>query len=277
MRKLLNANFARLWKDKAFWCNAAVVLIVSLAVSLQGSGSAQNMMAMGYMVTLDDYFYNNANMMGLFYAIFVSLFLGTEYSDGTIRNKLLIGHRRGAVYAASFLTCLCAGAVLILIWMIGSLPGLFLVGKLEMGITGFAVYLLIALGFTAALISLFTLIASLSDNKALTVVFCLGAWLVLLLCASGVYDRLCEPELQSGVMLTVDGLQTMAPEPNPLYVSGAMRRLLECVLDFLPTGQTLQMSNNEITLPARELIFSLLFTFGTCAAGLLAFRRKDIK
>ena len=78
-------------------------------------------------------------------------------------------------------------------------------------------------------------------------------------------------------MLTVDGLQTMAPEPNPLYVSGAMRRLLECVLDFLPTGQTLQMSNNEITLTARELIFSWLFTFGTCAAGLLAFRRKDIK
>lgn len=277
MKKILSANFNRLWRDKAFWCTAAAVLISSVVVSLTASRSANSMIARGYLVTPDDYFYNSAPMMGLFFAVFVSLFLGTEYSDGTIRNKLLVGHRRGAVYAASFLTCLCAGVVLVLVWMISSIPGLFLVGKLEMGITGFAVCVLIALGFTAAFVSLFTLIGSLSDNKALTVVFCLAVWLILLFCASAAYDRLCEPELQSSAMLTVDGIQFTDPEPNPLYVSGTARRLLEGFLDFLPTGQAMLMADNGIEHPVRELIFSLVFTLGTSAAGLLAFRRKDIK
>lgn len=276
MKRLLSANFARLRRDIAFWCVAVLVLVSAVVNAVTASQSFHNLLAMGFAPDPDNYFYNNAPMMGLFYAAFVSLFLGTEYSDGTMRNKLLVGHPRGRVYVAGLLTCFAGCAFLALLWMVGCLP-MLLVGKLEIGLESFALHALVILGFTAAFVSLFTLIGSLSTNKALTVVFCLGVWLALLLAASGAYDRLCEPELESGVVLTVEGLQRMDPEPNPLYVSGAVRRVLEAFLDFLPMGQTILMSDNAMEHPLRQLLFSGVFTMGTTAAGLLAFRRKDIK
>ena len=105
MRKLLSANFARLGKDKVFWITAVAVFISSLVTIFNSSGSADLMISSGYPVTLDDYFFNHAPMMGLYYAVFISLFLGTEYSDGTIRNKLAVGHRRLDVYLANYMTC----------------------------------------------------------------------------------------------------------------------------------------------------------------------------
>ena len=39
-----------------------------------------------------------------------------------------------------------------------------------------------------------------------------------------VENTLSEPEFVGGLLMTVDGMQTMTPEPNPRYVSGALLR-----------------------------------------------------
>lgn len=277
MRKLLSANFSRLWKDKAFWLAALAVFISAVFISLNISQTANNLMASGYVVTVDKNFFTQAPIMGLFYAAFISLFLGTEYADGTIRNKLMVGHSRQDVYVAGYIVSLGAGMVFLLLWWLGSVPILFLVGPLDMGISGFLLYAAVAIGFTAALTAIFTCISTLSTNRALTVVWSLICWLLLLLAASACYDRLCEPELQSGVMLTANGLEMQEPTPNPLYLSGWTRTVVECLLDLLPTGQAILMADAAIDHPVRQIVFALLVTACTTAVGLFVFRRKDIK
>ncbi len=277
MHKLLSANFARLGKDKAFWLIALVVLVSAVVISLNCSRTANSMIASGYIVTIDKYFYSQAPFMGIFNAAFISLFLGTEYADGTIRNKLMVGHNRRDVYLANYIVSFGAGVVFLILGWLGSLPGLFLVGPLDMGVGGFILYAVIALGFMASFTAIFTCISALSTNRAVTVVLNLFVWLMLLLAASACYDRLCEPELQSGVMFTANGLEVQDPTPNPLYLSGAARVVVECLLDLLPTGQAMLMADAVIENPVREIIFALLIAVVVTVAGISAFHKKDLK
>ena len=53
---------------------------------------------------------------GIVMAAFCSMFIGTEFSDGTMRNKLIVGHRRREIYFTNFLTCALSG--IFLIWCI---------------------------------------------------------------------------------------------------------------------------------------------------------------
>ena len=255
MNKLLSSNLMRLWRDKAFRVTAVIVLIASVAVVLNSSYRALTLIASGENVVSDAFFFNHAPFMGLYYTFFVSLFLGVEYSDGTIRNKLVVGHHRRDIYLANLVTCFAAGICFLLLWWIGSLPGIILVGKLEMGFAGFISYALIAFGFTAAFASVFALIGCLTTNKALTVAFSIFAWLGLLVAAAAIYDAICSPYIHSDMIKAV----------------------LEYILDFLPTGQAMLMSDTSITHPVRQLICSVVFTVFVTGIGLTVFDKKDLK
>ena len=53
---------------------------------------------------LDAIFFVYAMLIGLVLSVFLPLFFGSEYSDGTIRNKLAAGHPRLSVYLANLIT-----------------------------------------------------------------------------------------------------------------------------------------------------------------------------
>lgn len=277
MRKLLSANFARLWKSKDFWCILAVLFVVCLVGNLSSAHAMRDFLEQGYYEPVDRSFFGFAPNLGVFLAAFVSLFLGTEYSDGTIRNKLVIGHQRKEIYLANFLTCFAAGCLFVAAWLIACTPYLFLVGPLEMGVSGFLLYAMIAVGFTASFTALYTLLGSLSSNKALTVIFSLAVWVGLILAGSGLIDRLEELEFNGG-MAYIDGAFVEIPTtPNPLYLTGMVRTVCEYLRDLLPTGQMILMNDASIEHPVRQILLSLVLTICVTITGAAAFRRKDIK
>ena len=99
MRKLLRANFARLWKDKVFWG----ALVVLACYGVLGCISQYRLVEEGYDVT-DQYsriFLNVYLFNSVAFAAFTNLFLGCEYSDGTIRNKLVTGASRMQIYLSN--------------------------------------------------------------------------------------------------------------------------------------------------------------------------------
>lgn len=277
MRKLLVSNFYRLRKDKFSWCVLAVVIIASFVSIFNSARSCEAMLNQGYVRSLDDYFFSQAPMMGAFIALFASTFLGTEYSDGTIRNKLSVGHKRIHIYLSNFVVCAVASFVMVFFWLLISSLGFWLIGSLEMGAAEFAAYLIVAVGAAISFTALYTFIGCLSTNKAMTIIYMFIAFIALAIIASGLWDRLCVPEMNEGMMYINGEFVMQEPTPNPLYLSGTIRTVCQVVLEFIPTGQALLLSDVAIEYPVRVIALSAAFTVLTLLAGSVLFRRKDIK
>lgn len=277
MSKLLNANFSRLIKSKSFWLCAVSTLILSCALIYSSADSAAATMESGFITSLDKYYFQMAPFIGLIMAFFISFFLGVEYSDGTLRNKLVVGYTRTQIYLANFLTCTTAGIIIVSLWFIGGLPGLFLIGNFEMGLSGAAAYFFVAVGFSMAFCAIFVSVSMNSGNKALTLVFTILLWAAMIFAASGLNDRLDEPEINGGMAMIDGEFVMMDSVPNPLYLSGTVRLICELALRLLPTGQAIVMTDAEITFPLFDILASLSAALLITGAGILSFGKKDLK
>ncbi len=279
MRNLLSANFSRLFKDKFLWVACFTCFIMSFWITISGSQSANASIAQGRVEYAEEYLFSAVPLLGLFLAACISMFLGTEYSDGTIRNKLAVGKTRYGVYFAGYLTCFAASLFVMLSWALGA-SAFFLNSQvpLERGFLGILETLLILVGIMASYAAIFTLIGTLCTNKALTMVLALSVYLILIMAASGLHDRLRCPELTGGMTVTANWEFTEKPmEPNPLYLSGMVREVCQSILELLPSGQASLVNANDVIHPVRQLCFSAVVTVLTLAGGMAAFRKKDLK
>ena len=118
MRKLITANFFRFRKDRFSWCVVGIIVILSLVNVFNSARSYEAMAASGYVMSLEDYYFNQAPLIGAFLALLISMFLGTEFSEGTIRNKLCIGHKRDEVFLSNFISCALATIALTSVWLL---------------------------------------------------------------------------------------------------------------------------------------------------------------
>lgn len=277
MSKLLSANWTRLRMCRAVWISLAGVFLLSVLVMRNNARSVQEMAESGFIRTLDSCYFAMAPSLGALFAVFISLFLGAEFADGTVRNKLIVGHSRSRVYPAGYFVCLGTCLALAAAWFLGGLPGLLWIGPFSMGPGEILAYLLVAAGFTASFAALFTMVGVLSRNKALTVVLSLAVWFGLFLLANAFYDRLNEPEMSGGIMYENGAFRKVAPAPNPMYLAGTARTVCTWILELLPAGQTQLMRNLEIASPVRQIILSVLWTCIFLWAGIRAFEKKDIK
>lgn len=276
MRKLMSANLSRLWKDKLFWICMLIMAVYSVVSMLNGCRQAtRDMSEFGY--ALEHYYFSGMPVIGIFIAVFTGLFLGTEYSDGTMRNKLIVGHTRIQVYLANLATTFIASLLMLAIWFTGGLFGIPTLGVWQMGAAQLLIYISASVLMVAALCAVFTLVCMLSTNKAVTAVLCILILLGILFAASMFYTALCEPEMYSGVMITTNGPEIGEPIPNPNYVSGTKRTVYEFMIDFLPTGQGIQMADLAVAHPVRMLLSSTLIAVMTTLCGAFVFRRKDLK
>lgn len=279
MSKLLSANFARLWRNKLYWLCFFAMLLFSGGVMLMGSRQAAKLLLEGYSRNLDYYYFHTLPYFGLFLSVFTGLFLGTEYSDGTIRNKIIVGCTRMEIYLCNSICCAVAALTIYIAWAVGGLVGIPALGTWSIGPAGLAEYLLIGLLSVLVLNAVFTLIGQLSSNKAATAVVSILAALVLLLAASMLYNALCEPETTySGITISAEGGLGLGEEiPNPAYVGGTMRIVYQVLLNILPTGQAIWIADGEVTQPIGMIVSSVAAIVVLTICGFALFRRKDLK
>lgn len=118
MRKLITASFSRLWKEKVFWVSA-----LSLAVCAVFFSYLNYQTSMRYdsdPIYVEDVLFNLFPMIAFVCAGCISLFLGTEFDENTIRNKLVVGHTRTQIYFANYLTCMVVSLVLLFVILVFS-------------------------------------------------------------------------------------------------------------------------------------------------------------
>ncbi len=101
MMKLLRANFSRLIQNRLFF----LVLLLMVAVPLYAVGMRYVVAPETAWETADGLWFTGGMYMSVVASVFISLFIGAEFSDGTIRNKLTAGHTRSAIYFSNLITC----------------------------------------------------------------------------------------------------------------------------------------------------------------------------
>lgn len=231
------------------------------------------------LVSLDSRYFIFPFLSGILLSPFCALFVGAEYSDGAIRSKLAVGHSRGTVYLSNLLLCATAGILLCLAYITAVLAvGFPLLGAMHTPLPAVLWYTFCAIVMTSALAALFTMIAMLCQSRAVTAVACITLAYFLLFLGIYLNTRLSEPEIYPEQQYVQDGqIVTEVARPNPSYVRGAKRTVYQFLYD-LPGCQTVQLAATiDAGTPPRLPLYSLATVFLSTTAGILLFRRKDLK
>lgn len=190
MSRLLVSTFIRMLKKVIFWFFVLCMFAYGVYSALNIASEAR----IGFV--LDGCLFECLPLMGLISAIFTSLFIGSEYSDGTIRNKIIVGHSRIRIYLANLIVCAIASVLISLSYTVG----VFVIGNMNGGelITETATIFLCmisSLMISVTFASIMTLLAILNTNKAGNVVVSMILALVLLVSGSFIHQKLGEPKL----------------------------------------------------------------------------------
>ncbi len=276
MLRLLRANFSRLAKNKVFWLCISAVFLVAVFNMMNFYRQTKTADAIAN-AALEDHYFEFIPMLGMLSAIVISLFFGTEYSDGTMRNKLIIGSTRANIYLSSMVTSAAVSAAITLACFIGGLVGIPLLGAWTMPLSGVLLYILAGILSSIALSAIFTFISVNCSRKAESAVIAILTALVLMVLGSIIYNKLQQPEMVSEMMVTVNGFEQTEPHPNPDYIGGALRSVMTAILHILPSGQQILMANLELGKPIQCVCCSIGLTILVTACGALIYRKKDLK
>lgn len=273
MRNLLCADLRRLVKSRTFLLALLAVLAYTALVVLvcwdhcaQGTGNytleailAAGFGLMGYL-----------SIPSLIYAALLSVHLGADYSDGTLRNKLTVGRTREQVYLADLLTCVIASVGLDVLYLLlsGALcayPVLEMAGVLLKASPGQVLaWIAAALLARAAWASVVKLAVTILGNRTA------GAIAALLLVMGAMV--LCQFSFNQ-IQFLSNRLSSGVPVEN----GKARLAFWQFLMDLLPTGQSLQVSMLYTpTLWRLPLLSTAVFAVST-GAGLVLFRRRDLK
>ena len=271
MRKLLRANFYRLKKSLLLLLCAAAACLLSLIVMIGIHPDGENLR------TLDEILLQPFPFLVLIEAVFISLFLGAEYQDGTLRNKLIVGHSRSQVYLASLAAALAGCLAVMGGWLLSAAFGAVKFGWFVSPARSVLQAALLIAMIAVANAAVLTLLGMLCTNRAYGAVAAILLMLGLIVLSSSLYNALSEPEMASSMALGANGLEMTEPEPNPAYVSGWRRAVYQFAVDTLPFGQSILLTNQEITRPVLSLCGSGCIALFSTLAGMFFFRRKDLK
>lgn len=247
MRKLLSANVSRLWSNKPFWLTAVIMIVAESLLCLlflqQGS------------LPMEFVLFISLQGIGVLTSVFYSLFLGTEYSDGTIRNKLVVGHTRSSIYLSSFITGIIAVSI---IYLAGLLTG-GVIGAVSNAIPATGIGQLAfagVIGWLACIsyAAIFNLIGMLSTSKAKTSVL----------------------SILTAFILVFFGL-TCYSLARPGLLSASKAAIFQFLFDFNPYGQTFQLLSVDIASLWKLAVYALLLISILTGVGLYVFRKKDLK
>lgn len=280
MRKLLSANFARLWRSKVFWvlegfCFAFGVFVYTLvAINTRNIGQ-------GWLeYEAHSYFYFQILYIAVVIAIFACFFIGTDYSDGTIRNKMIVGHSREIIYLSVFLPVLTAAFFFMLAYLLAVLLiGLPFSGVAVLTHVEAQPWRLMGCGMAIAeYAALFTLLSMSDSNKARNVVISLLVASIVVLSGMYAYGKLSQPEFTPIVTQQSDGRYLLEDgAPNPRYITGTARNIYDWLTVILPSGSVMLSLDKNLAFDWRIPVCAVILTLLLTTIGIGIFKKKDIK
>ena len=275
MTNLLHANFTKLKRDKFFW----LTLIVMLAWGLFAAGTQIEMKYKMDYATMDSILFGYCWVVGIVCAIFSSMYIGSDYSDGTVRNKLIVGHKRCSIYFANLITISTVMILSCAVFLISvSALGFPFIKEIIMDFKTAVIMILCSIPMIIAYSAIFTAISMTNQNKAVVAIISIILAFGLVFAAGVIRGMLeAEPMISTGgYEITANGELIMGElVPNPNYLTGMKRKIFEFLYDFLPSGQGEQfmIGKYSVLMPVYSLIIAAVST----VAGIGIFNKKNIK
>lgn len=285
MNKLLKAEFYRLKKEKVF----LLLIIITCALApftlykyIENSG----------IITLDRIMLEYLYMyFGIFIAFFVSMYVGKEYTEGFIRNKIVVGHKRSNIYLSNLIICIAVGLIANIIY-IGIV---FLVGtKLFGGLQKLNLFQIIA--YTSLIIvaycTIYNFITMLCKDASVSLVTCVIIFIIMFVAMMFVSDKLAVKPYRKITQYNEKGeIEFVDKEINPDYPSETTIKIYKVINYLLPTGQAniLQTACAETVYPDEyeinqvkqylsEMPFYAIFEIVLLnIIGLLIFKKQELK
>ncbi len=112
MLDLLKANFSRAFRGARFYVSVGIMLFVAFMDLFMSHRH-------GY--GIDDQFMDGSSFMSLLVPLVAGMFISRDYTNNTIRNKIIVGHSRVNIYLANLITAIAIGFALTLINLIPTL------------------------------------------------------------------------------------------------------------------------------------------------------------
>lgn len=242
MFNLLSANFHRLFKDRSFYTITICLVawsIFSVFMNLLNSNAGFN---------------TNVPLLGFFIALICSLFVSKDYVNSTIRNKIISGYKREEIFMANFLTCTTVSLAYMLITLIFHYALTLPITKTSFGSAEQIFWTVVNMIFVSlAYAAAFNCFSMLLKSRTSAVIICLSAILIITSITPVITHYLMQIE------------------------NAGIRLFLQFIMDFFPSGQTVQILSGIAKNSLLMLLYSLGIIVTTNIAGLLLFHRCELK
>jgi len=260
MNGLLTGNLIRLRKNIVFWISLVCAMIGPLYTVLN-NWYYKNLWDMSihadtaFLLSSADYFF----MVAL--AVAISLFVGTEFSDNTIRNKLIAGHTRTSVFLSNLIASIIVAVIMYLVSVAASCAGILLLDKLELPIDKLILQMGCAVVSVSVVATFICTITMIIGNRVISAI-------VSMLSVIGM--QLIPPVLWANVdYYTEYGLLETSRAKIDVFL-----------YDWLPTCQIYRFTSEITDIPKNIQwfpVYSAILILAIGAIGIIIFKKKNLK
>lgn len=267
MNRLMHAYYIRIRKYKLLWIGLIVVLI--LAGIMVNTRYKESQLLPDYQVSIEGVYTYICFLIGIISAVYVSCFVGTEYSDGTIRNKIGVGFHRNTVYLSNYFAGFLSCFFIMVIWYLFIFTiGNALIGSKGMEVNNTLQVIGVSILMLASCTAINTAIAMNYDNKTNVVIIEILFWFAFFIISTIISRKLAQPELIE---------QPIGLVPNEHYVKGTTRKVYELLTSWLPTGQVYTIVSYGTVDKVQACIGSIVIIVVSTVGGMCMFQKKNIK
>ena len=271
MIKLLKAGFFRLKKDVIFW------LFVFLTIGIAGFTLFRYTSNEG--VHLDKIINEFITYIGLFIAIFVSIFVGKEHSQGIIRNKIIVGHSRISIFLSNLIisiivSILCEMIYLVIVLLIG-MP---LFGQMQMTLTQFMMTMLNTILVIISFCSIYNFISMICSEITISTTICIILFIAMFI-AQGSFSLTANSHKYINHTYTDENgnRYIVSQEPNPNSPGDEKVKQAKMIYLSIPQGQAMEISDNNLDYVKQMPIYSIVLIGIVNILGIYIFSKKELK
>lgn len=287
MIKLIRANFMRLFRNTffkvcmIFSTGLGIFLNILRYVDIQQNQEIYSELGAEYK-SADGFAFSGVLYLIFAVAAFTAVFIGTEYSDGTIRNKLTIGHKRIEIYSANFIVCSVANLAILLMFIIVTLGFgyvLFRVTSLTAKETAICItsQCVTMIGFSAILVLISMLLQSKSGGAVTALIMTVVMFFATMIISNKLEASEYYEDFEMRTSETGEVLYEPVERKNPNYITGTKREIYELLNNILPCNQFYQITGNNTDNAGKMAVYSALIIILANGAGVVLFRKKDLK